>query len=245
MERYIKNPHHYTLENLKNTDWDMIELNVSYDLNGLLDWYRIINTDLASCKFSMSPDFYEKYLEPSYLRRWSISDNVLSNNQGEYPSNWTLQWNRERYDPLPFPHLANRRLFPEVDDPSFSEKDNPFLSKYMFGAFESLHNNIGKYFQKGRVLTIPAGSKVSLHHDIKPGKFLFKLHFQLDMNDQCSWFFDYDASREYVMENGKLYLVNTSIIHGAINSGNTDWTMIHFSPKLEYIDEILSLSGAV
>lgn len=245
MERFIKDPLKYTAQDLMNTDWDIIELDVSVDREGLLDWYNELNTTFSDSKFVMSPEYYEKYFDNRYIRRWSIGDYSVPNSEGEYSFNWTLQWIKERYDPLPFAHLANRELYPEINDPNFNDSTNPFLEKFIFGSFAGLYNNIGKYFQKARVLTIPKGSKVILHHDIRPGGLLFKLHIQLEMNDQCSWFFDYDMSREYVMEVGKAYLVNTSIVHGVVNSGDTNWSMIHCSPNLDYIDEILKLKGYI
>lgn len=245
MTRLIKDPYNYSASDLMNNDWDVIELDISFDQKGLLEWYNILNTEFSTSKFIMSPEYYKKYFNNNYIRRWSVADYSVPNENQEYSFNWTLQWIKERYDPLPFSHLANRDLYPEIDDPKFSDEENPFLEKFKFGSFQALYENMGKYFQKARVLTIPKGSKVILHHDIEPGRLLFKMHFQLETNDQCSWFFGYDAGREYIMQSGKVYLVNTSNVHGVINSGVTNWSMIHCSPKLEYIDEILNLKGIV
>ena len=245
MDRFIKNPYDYNATDLMNTDWDVIELDFSFDQPGLLEWYNKLNTDFSSSKFVMSPEYYKKYFNNDYLRRWSVADYSMPNDEQEYSFNWTLQWIKERYDPLPFAHLANRDLYPEINDSNFSDEENPFLEKYNFGSFQKLKDRIGKDVQQVRVLTVPKVSKVILHHDINPGGLLFKLHLQIETNDQCSWFFGYDAGREYVMETGKAYIVNTSIVHGVVNSGNTNWSMIHCSPKLEYFNEIIKLRGSM
>lgn len=243
MEKFIKDINSYNVNDIMNDQWDIIDLNLTFDVKVMKEWYNIMNKEFSSSKFIMCPSYYEKYFQPNFVRRYSVADYSIPNKDMEYTFNWTLNWPVERYDPLPFPHLANRELYPEIINRDFDERNAPFLSKFQFGGFKIICDKMKKYMQKTRLLTLPSGSRVVLHHDIDPGELLFKLHFQIETNHESSWFFGYDASREYVLEEGKVYLVNTSSVHGAINTGNSPWTMIHTSPDMIHIDEILKLKG--
>ena len=51
------------------------------------------------------------------------------------------------------------------------------------------------------------------------------------------------CKREYVLETGKMYLVNTSVEHAVVNFGERDWVILHFTPDDYQIDDLLGLTG--
>ena len=111
MQRYITDISNLTLQDIQNTDWDIIQLPFNVDYLGLLDWYRHIKNDLSSAKFVISKE-YEKYYDSNMLRRWQAADPSFDSGNPTYW--WLLNWSKERYDPLPFSFIANKELYPEI-----------------------------------------------------------------------------------------------------------------------------------
>lgn len=235
MQRYITDSSNLTLQDIQNTDWDIIQLPFNVDHLGLLDWYRQIKNDLSSAKFVVCKE-YEKYYDSDMLRRWQAADPSFDN--GNPTHWWLLNWSRERYDPLPFSFIANKELYPEVGDPSFSDQFNPILSKYNFGAFEKLYNKAAKYLLNMRLTVIPEGSGLHLHVDMPYPNVIVRMHMNLQIHDKCVWYFGHSAEREYILQPGKVYLVNTAVFHSVINHEGDDWVILYGTPKKEDLDSL-------
>jgi hypothetical protein len=58
-------------------------------------------------------------------------------------------------------------------------------------------------------------------------------------------FFNYgedlsDTTRQYKLESGKTYLLNTGILHAAWNNDEQDWWMLHNNPTPESVTSLLN-----
>ena len=237
MEKYIKHPKNYTIDQLQNHEWDIIELDCTIDHSKMYNWYCSVVENIPEARFEVTDKFEKKYFDPTLLKRWYAVSPAKQKDQSAHW--WGLQWIKERYDPLPFVHLANREIFPEINDESFDEYTNPVLSRYRFGEFENLYQNHPDWFKISRLLVLPKDSGLGVHTDVIFPTVLIRMHIEISINDQSTWFFGNHCERQYILESGKVYLINTGVPHAAINYGDTDWVMIHCTPSPETISEIL------
>ena len=235
MQRYITDPNNLTINDIHNTDWDIIELPFTVDHMGLLSWYHEIKDTLPDAKFVVSKE-YEKYYDPKMVHRWQAADPSFDN--GNPTHWWFLNWSKERYDPLPFSFIGNRELYPEIDDPNFSDQTNPILSKYKFGAFENLYNKAAKYLLNMRITVIPEGSGLHLHVDMPYPNVIARMHMNLQIHENCVWYFGHTAEREYRLTPGKVYLVNTAVFHSVINHEGDDWVILYGTPNREDLESL-------
>lgn len=240
MERYITDASNLTYIDLHNLDWDIIELPITVDYKGLLNWYRSVEDLYPESKFAASKE-YERYFDPKSLNRWKAADPTFDDGKPSYW--WMLNWNRERDDPLPFSHLADLDQFPEVNDPSFSDKTNPILSKYRFGAFEELYQKASKYLLNMRLLVMPENTGLHVHVDAPFPSVIIRMHMNLNIHENCVWYFGHSAEREYRMSPGKVYLVNTAVFHSVINHGGDDWILVYGTPKREDLETLFKLKN--
>jgi hypothetical protein len=243
MNRYIKDPMSVSYSDLQNLDWDIIELGITVDTEKLRTWFDEIEEKFKESKFVVSIESEKKYYRPDILKKWYVVNPAITGT--DFSRWWMLNWAVERYDPLPSPSIANPQLFPEITDPNYRDSSAPFLERYQFGAFKSLCNSIGEYLKLTRAFVIPEGSGIRTHIDNKYPNIIIRMHIEVDINDQATWFFGEMAEREYVLEPGKVYLVNTAVTHAAINFGKNDWRMIYGTPLVKDIDKVLQLSGKV
>lgn len=241
MDRYIQNPADFNLADLQNVDWDVIELKPTVDTQALMDWYRTMSSTLSEAKWIACDEYEEKYFNPEMKRRWwAANPNKYSSRA---PFWWYMNWPIERYDPLPFAFLANKEIFPEAYLDSYDDQTNPLLSKYNFGAFAELYKQYGEYLSAVRTIVLPEGAGLGLHVDMPYPNVIIRLHIQLDINENCEWQFGHAADRRYVMEPGKMYLVNTAVPHSVSNFGGVDWVMIYGTPDRQDINNLLQLKG--
>jgi Aspartyl/Asparaginyl beta-hydroxylase len=235
MQRYITDIENLKTSDLQNIDWDIIELPFSVDHTGLLEWYQQVKLNLQSAKFVVSKE-YEKYYDSNMVRRWQAADPSFDSGNPTYW--WLLNWSKERYDPLPFSFIANKELYPEIGDPNFSDQSNPILSKYKFGAFEKLYNKAAQYLLNMRVTVIPEGSGLHLHVDVPYPNVIARMHMNLQIHENCVWYFGHTAEREYILQPGKVYLVNTAVFHSVINHEGDDWVILYGTPKKEDLESL-------
>lgn len=241
MDRYITDPELYCLSDLQNVDWDVIELRSKVNSPGLMEWYSNMSTTLEQAKWIACDEYEEKYFNPAMKRRWWAAN--PNKYKDKAPFWWYMNWPIERYDPLPFAFLANRDLFPEAYSDTYSDQDNPLLSKYNVGEFAELYELYGKYLKAIRTIVLPEHSGLMLHVDMPYPNVIIRLHIQLDINENCEWQFGHVAERKYVMKPGKMYLVNTAVPHSVSNFGGKDWVMIYGTPHSQDINEILRLGS--
>lgn len=83
---------------------------------------------------------------------------------------------------------------------------------------------------RGVIVVSPPGTYVQPHTDI-PSKY--KIHIPILTNDQCVWLLD---EGEYHMPAGKAYLLDTEMLHGTINRGNSNRVHVILEMQKDQID---------
>lgn len=240
MDRYIKNPQDYNLQLLSNLDWDIIELPLKFDVSELQSWASSVMSQHDESKFVINEEYENKFNRDDiqYRRRWYCQNpHIHKGNPCYY---WMLTWPVEKDGPLPFQFLADPQLFPEVFVQDFDVEEAPFLSKYMNGGFKSLTDKIGKYMRWSRLFVIPEHSGLRIHID-QDWPVIIRLHININTDQDDIWYFGWHGERQYHMEAGKTYLVNTAVPHSVINHKGKDWVLVYGTPRYNDIDELLHL----
>lgn len=240
MERYITNLSSLQSTDLNNYDWDIIELDISINNQEMLNWYHFINSNYFDLCFMINqlhlikPDLRVKISEFAEQNLWGIG------------KQWTLQWPVERNVPIPFRYVADPDQYPELLDQNFDEKFNSPIKKYFFGEFQNLYDRLGSdVWEVSRLVQLDKNTGLKPHTDTNSG-FLPRLHYQIQYTQDAWWEFyddrDSDPRARYYLEQGKLYIMNTAVIHAAKNEGEIPWVMLHSNPTPAAIDRLLELS---
>lgn len=97
---------------------------------------------------------------------------------------------------------------------------------------------IRKIFPFSRQLSIsahPPGTKINLHVDTES---YLKIHIPIKSNNKSYFFFE---KEKFVLTPGKIYLVNTSKMHGTVNEGDTFRIHLFFKVPVDKIGKVLEL----
>lgn len=241
MSRFWKHPKGLTWADLQNKDWDVIELDITVDAEALQQWDKEVTSANQHCIWSLDREDLvdEEFKDKFRAQRTRILVGL--------PQQWTLQWTHERDGVLPFALAACRKQYPEVYEPDFKGRWNKNLSKYFYGAWEKYYNYLGAdCFTVARLVHFPKAAGLSTHVDTGPDQeYLIRMHTLIDIGPN-HWFnfgddLD-DKSRWYKMETGKVYLLNTSIPHAAVNWEEKDWIMLHNNPDESAVNRLLNMS---
>lgn len=241
MSRFWKKPTNLTWHDLQNNDWDLIELDITVDYKSLYNWYEEVTTKNIDSIWSLDKEeLVDDRVKDKFLaQRTKILVGL--------PEQWTLQWSYEREGALPFMGIACRNRFPECYESDFKNIWNKNLSKYYFGAWKTYYEYLGKdCFQVARLVRFPKASGLSLHTDTgKDQPFLIRMHTLIDIGPNHWFNFGdnlEDKSRQYKMETGKTYLLNTGVSHAAVNWNIEPWVMLHNNPNETSVNKLLSMS---
>ena len=231
MDRYITNVSSLTAEDLKNYDWDIIELNIDINHAEMREWYNTIVTKYSDMQFNVSktelmkPEIRDRMIEFKEQHLWGT------------PKQWTLQWSVPRNDAIPFRYIADPAQYPEILQDDFDEKFNTPLEQYYFGGFKQLVERMGEgAWAVARLVQLDKNTGLKKHVDIQPPQFLPRMHYQIEYTANAHWWFGENMEREYTLENGKLYLMNTAVPHTAKNEDDSPWVMIHSNPTDDAIN---------
>lgn len=239
MKRFLKGDDlkGLTHKDLLNYDWDVIELPHTIDSQAMMEWYNTVAEKHSDSIFHIGklnvirPDFRVKAVEFAEKHLWG---------KGEQ---WTLQWSYQREGVIPFVYVADPAQYPEINEPDFmSVTSNTNLEKYVFGAYKRLIETFGpSCYKVTRLVRFAKDTGLKQHVDINPPEFLVRMHAQIQSDKDCHWFFGKDMERSYPVEQGKIYLYNTAVVHAAVNRGDNYWIMVHNNPDDEAIDQLLSM----
>jgi hypothetical protein len=105
-------------------------------------------------------------------------------------------------------------------------------TKLVFDFAEKIRNKFS-YSRQVSIAAHPPGTKINLHTDTDS---YLKVHVPILSNDRAYFFFE---KEKFVMQPGKMYLVNTQKLHGTVNEGHTIRTHLFFKIPIDKIDEIL------
>lgn len=234
--RLITNPKDYTAEQLKNYDWDIIELDIAIDHAELRKWYNTIATEYSDMQFNISkielmkPELRDRMIDFKDQHLWGT------------PKQWTLQWSVQRNNAIPFKYIADPEQYPEILQDDFNDKFNTPLDQYYFGGFKNLVESMEKgTWDVARLVQLDKDTGLKKHVDIQPPEFLPRLHYQIEYTSNARWWFGENMEREYILENGKLYIMNTAVLHTAKNEDDTPWVMLHSNPTDDAINALFKL----
>jgi hypothetical protein len=243
MDRFIKDPTGLTVFDLQNNDWDLIKLNITVDATALMDWVNVLQTQHRDSIWTF--DRFDLVDEEKMEYFVSQRDKLLVRTEESIPEQWTLQWSYQRDGVLPFKGLANRNLYPEVYQPEFDATWNQNQTKYEFGSWKRYYEALGPdVFTVARLVRFPKNCGLNTHVDVGPNQpYLIRMHTlpSIGPNHYFSCGDDpNDPTRQYKMEAGCSYLLNTGIPHRAINYDNKDWWMLHNNPLDDTITMLLN-----
>jgi len=236
MERNITNPKDYTAEQLRNYDWDVIELPITFDTVAMMEWYNTVVEKHSDNIFHIGklefirPDFKEKAVEFAERHLWG---------KGEQ---WTLQWSYQRDGVIPFIYVADPAMYPEIKEPDFSNTSNTNLEIYNFGMYKKLLDTFGDECMKVcRLVRFANETGLKQHTDINPPNFLIRMHFQIQATENAYWWFGENRERSYKVKQGHVYLYNTAVVHAAKNEDDSFWIMVHNNPSDQAVDALLQM----
>lgn len=109
-------------------------------------------------------------------------------------------------------------------------RDTPLV----FGFAELIRKKI-PYSRQLSIAAHPPGTKINLHTD---SDTYLKIHIPIKTNDKAYFNFE---DEKFVLQPGKMYLVNTNKLHGTSNEGDTYRTHLFFKIPADKIDEITRL----
>lgn len=246
--RVIRDPENYTAQDLKNYDWDVIELPITVNASALMDWFREVEEKYSDCSFNVQRDLH--LVNPAIRDR--VLDHVENRLLWGRPEQWTLQWVIDRDGAIPLIFIADPAQFPEIDvEPEiFDQRPTVNLKKYMFGEYKKVYDALGDDCMRvTRMVRFKENCGLKPHKDIDPPGFLPRLHIQLSVSNDAWWHFGdshevepHGLERVFHCEAGRVYIMNTAVPHEAKNeSKEIPWIMIHTNPTDSAIDRLLKL----
>lgn len=251
MARVLTNPQDLKLQDLRNYDWDILKLNITFDTEPLLQFFRDLETINAGSHWIYNrPDMKELYREEVFTS--PHADGIDFNNGGY----WTLQWPIQRTDPLPVPFFCNRKKFPELLEDDWESKMNNHLEHYYYGAYKSFVEQIGQdAWTWGRAMSAGKEHGIGPHMDDDDSGYMIRLHVNVQADEGATWHFFsklgesprttwpyVDKEREYHPKSGEIILVNVSNIHSLVNHGDLEWKLLHSDPSNDAIERLLKSS---
>lgn len=226
-------------EYLLNNSWDVVELNVNTDINGVTNYIADLEKNLKHLYFDFS---MKDYLRPEIYKQFKEKHRV-SNYVGNI-GGWSISWPAERDIPTPGKSQGNKIMYPELE--GITEEEFYFNSKpmshYKFGYMNVLLEQLTEKALRQMVM--------SRHH---PGLYVLphtdsdkiKLHIPFETNSKACFFFGENKERKYYMEIGKMYLINPSTVHGTENNGTTNRTHLLSRVDNDFISALLKMDGTL
>jgi hypothetical protein len=243
MNRFITDPENYTFADLQNYDWDVIQTNITVNVDKMMEWANEVKAKFGYCGFNP--------LEHMHLAKKTFQDTkeqLIEEGFGIWNvanfRQWTLQWGKQRDSVIPFKQIMDPEQFPEINDPDFASKFNTNLNQYYFGGYKEYYDTLGSdILSVTRLVQFGPGMGLKPHTDNGPDeKFYVRMHLQLQIDNTKWWKFGKNMERKYTFEPGRVYLYNTSNHHAARNEGENDWIMLHNDPIASAVDKILKTS---
>lgn len=215
------------VDNLLNNEWildtslfdfDVIELtNIKFDYQELLDYYNKIESDFKQLRWIMPPKD-TSYGSKQYPKGYDSAVGIF---------NYAIQTNLKT-DNIPAPSF-NVKWIPKEEKLMYFTKK----TQLAFGFAEKILNA----FENVEELVItghPRGTGIGPHID---NQINFRIHFPIISNNESYFGFN---NNKYILEKGKVYLVNTSRTHWTLNQGDTDRVHLFFKVSIGHIKKMLN-----
>lgn len=177
-------------------DFDIKYLpNIKFDSNELLEYFRQIEREFPHMKWTLD----------------AALDTLNHNVNDVYSYNMQTNFKNNQIPCSPY-HVSPKDGWSEeiLDDDGFN---NP--TDLLFGITKRIVDKIPNVRQMG-IACHPPGTRIGQHVD---NKDFVKIHIPIQTTDKSYFSF---GEKDYVMEVGKAYLVNTKLMHGTNNMGDID-----------------------
>jgi hypothetical protein len=206
-----------SLDFLKSNQWDLISLNKKVNKRELRNWYETVVINLRHLRFNFkeNANLLKGYsFDNSYYT--DKNKNIFDTTKAEimllnsYCITWPVQCNK----PLPPKWAADLQQYPElIDETDFSTWQ--YMEQYMFGEFKKMYDDWGKdYWRNIRISEHMPGLILPVHTDKIPAR----LHIPMT-EDNGKFYWGEKWDREYKLEVGNIYLINTNTFHSTSNLG--------------------------
>lgn len=190
--------------------FDIIDLNFDViklfevDVDRIRNWYRDLEKNYSSWKFIIG--------ENNHVWETPISDptgrtgHILPDDTYYY----TLCWNSNEAGPKPFEQGCAWPQYRDDDNDELNPRE--CFTAYGLDVVKSLPIRSKKWLVAVHV----PGTKLVTHQDA-PDKI--RIHIPIFTNDQSNWIIN---GKEFHMEPGWAYLINTTLPHSVENKGTTN-----------------------
>jgi len=238
MKRYIVNynPAEITEDFLSGLDWDIIELPITVNSDELLEWYNYVTTTYINLEFSFfnNPYIKDQYVPPSVHSLYGHSNRLYG------PiSSWGLDWPAETDLPIPPPFAAKEEFYPELSQGlpfKIQEKYNKMYFKLLI---ETLGSDV---FRQCRITQHYDGAGILGHVD---GNYrCLRVHIPIITHPNSKFLYGDKLERSYILETGKVYLINASVWHSTVNEGKTRSHIIS-DPTIETVLKLVNTRIAI
>lgn len=182
------------------------------DVQKIQSWYADLEKNYSDWKFLIGNNkhvWQEDIVDPDGITGHRLMDDTAY---------YTLCWNSDVEGPLPFEQGQAKLEYRDNDNGQLNPRK--CFSGYGLELIKSMPIRSKKWL----VTIHTPGTKLIPHQDA-PDKI--RVHIPIHTNSDSTWVID---GKEYYMEPGWAYLVNTTLIHSLENKGNTD--RIHLYGKV-------------
>lgn len=246
MNRYISDPTGLSFSDLQNNNWDLIKLKITVNTHSIMEWVSAVREKNKDSIWTFERD---DLVDEKFRERFKRTQKkLLVRSETELPEQWGLQWSYQREGVIPFMIYADKKKFPEVYEEGFTDRWNQNLEKYYFGFWKRYYEILGSdVFQVTRLVRFPKNCGLNTHRDTDRD-YLIRMHTVPQIGPDH--YFDYtddmdnpviDPRRQYKLEPGCTYLLNTGIPHKAINYDDKDWWMLHNNPTPDAINKLCNM----
>lgn len=202
----------------KLLDFEVIELpNFKFNFKELYHYYRSIVNDYNDM-------------------RWILSERDLTQNEKLYPPGYddsvgiygfAIQSNLK--DPNIVAPTYNVKTIPKDQKLPYATNN----TKLFFGFAQKLLENL-PYIEEMVITGHPPQSKIHFHTD---RDINVRVHLPIIINKESYFVFE---KNKYVLEDAKAYIVNTNLMHGTDNQGDTDRVHLFFKIPIGRIKELVN-----
>ncbi len=215
---------------LQSNNWDLIELNKSVDIVKLQEWYSYIEKNYNYLKFNFKVNLNLLSVHAQGIFNTDSLGSTFNVDRNEISglSSYTLKWIVEKDIPLPPPWAVNLDIFSElksyynndlkvidIDYDNYYSKCN-FLKQYYFGEFKNIFQLIENKIYNPRITIHSPNFNLNPHTD---KAYIGRLHIPI-INKDSLFCWGENLEREYKLELGKIYIINSKITHGTKNGND-------------------------
>jgi hypothetical protein len=190
--------------------------------------FKVKKLDNIKFNYNELVDYYETVQKEYQHLKWSVGSNVdVKAHDVTKMYSWAIQTNlKDPTIPCPPYHIddGNERI-PNDD---FSQ-----ATEMLFGVAKRLVSTL-PYVRQTAIVAHPPGTRLGLHPD--NDQFL-KIHIPIKTNNRALFVFEDET---FNLKEGSAYMINTTLLHGTDNQGDTDRVHLIFKFPITVAATILT-----